>query len=301
MIVTILPFGGKKTSTSTAMEELRTPKTKMPPKTSPEAAQQTDSAPKTKRAKVASAETADDDHPSGQEAKTESSQPISPSLGGTTIAPDKTTTIPLIAPKVEPDNKPGSKATAVKAKAKPVHEEVPNTAKTEPKTEILSKLESLDEDTVKRVLDVLNRRATSELNLECPEPKEAAQQQCPTATVPNKAQEPMNASTSQEPPAGMNDKTTKPDAATEKPKEIIANTEDPDMDEEAFRLKEQQVKMKKEAHARFMRFKRSLSSNLTEFQALFQLNWMCFLALHVLHSMGSCLMSIKIIEFQPTL
>ena len=224
------------------------------------------SAPKTKKARAPNPKEKGEEVNATQDSNTQpvALQEVTAGVSSTTPQPEEASHTPSSVNAVNPDNMPG-KATAVKAKAKPLGTSV----KVEPKAELLAKMEDIDDQTAAEVLACLNRRATSELHLEGPaEPSpiaalpgnnEALAKQAPAPTLapapkpapaPKKAPEPKPAETKAN---NMN--------SADKKMEV---KDDEDESEEEYRRKEQQVKQKKEAHARFMRFKRSLVSSLTQ-------------------------------------
>ena len=184
----------------------------------------------------------------------------------------------------EQSKMPHPKSTAVKAKAaKPPEEPLPQTLveakmETEPKvepkvepeteasepeakTELMEKLGSMDNETAQAVLAALNKRSASDLSLGSEPAQEGPKPQNKTG--------PKGAVATN--PTGPSEQTTKQPTAV--PAKVSKQTPEADKehdnkdepsDEEAHRIKAAQVEAKKEAHRRYMRFKRSFESSLTE-------------------------------------
>ena len=107
------------------------------------------------------------------------------------------------------------------------------------------------------------KRKTSTGTTEAPKAleKKAAEKKAPEKKAPEKkAPEKKEKKTCEEPPKADEKKTSKGQPEVDPPEAEADDAESSSEDTQEILLKEQQVKAKREAHARFMRFRRSLSS-----------------------------------------
>ncbi|CAK9097567.1 unnamed protein product [Durusdinium trenchii] len=110
------------------------------------------------------------------------------------------------------------------------------------------------------------KRKTSTGTTEAPKAleKKAAEKKAPEKKAPEKkAPEKKEKKTCEEPPKADEKKTSKGQPEVDPPEAEADDAESSSEDTQEILLKEQQVKAKREAHARFMRFRRSLSSPKT--------------------------------------
>ena len=167
-----------------------------------------------------------------------------------------------------------AKAKAMAVKTEPKEDPTEDVHEHEPGS-ILAKLESLSPETAKAVMACLNRCSSAEsLSKEVEasindQPDKSDQPRGPLTHTPSP--KPAQALHTPTPAPALQTATppSKPKEKNEKQTPLAPTSPDmekEEMTEEEYQRLEAQVKAKKEAHARYMRFKRSLVSNWADFQ-----------------------------------